>query len=253
MGSRVIGFRVPDDLAEELERVSCERGMTTAEFLRKLIDDTIYPSNPEKNAALADTSLEEQINTLEDTQSSITDEFGNLSKQIDRLTQKIGQLEANNVRNSSQITTKNNMANLANTIKDLEQKQDRLALILNENTNDTRGALFIAQKFKDSADDTFDKIRSEINTIKTKLEALNSLSIEILTVRTDFLSLSDRLSKVERQVKRIPTGEIDTFRPSDGREHTYSIYKSPAGLTKPHRLSFSLTSSKYIDLSEPLN
>jgi len=43
MGSKVIGFRVPDDLAVELDRVSGERGMTTADFLRKLVDDTLYP------------------------------------------------------------------------------------------------------------------------------------------------------------------------------------------------------------------
>ncbi len=29
MGSRVVGFRVPDDLAKELERVSSERGLTS--------------------------------------------------------------------------------------------------------------------------------------------------------------------------------------------------------------------------------
>ncbi len=43
MGSKVIGFRVPVDLAEELERVSSERGQTTAEFLRGLVDDALYP------------------------------------------------------------------------------------------------------------------------------------------------------------------------------------------------------------------
>jgi len=45
MGSKVIGFRVPDDLAEELERFSSEHGQTTGEFLRKLVDDTLYPGS----------------------------------------------------------------------------------------------------------------------------------------------------------------------------------------------------------------
>jgi len=45
MGSKVIGFRVPDDLAEGLERASDERGQTVGEFLRKLVDDFLYPGS----------------------------------------------------------------------------------------------------------------------------------------------------------------------------------------------------------------
>ena len=84
MGSKVIGFRVPDDLAEQLERVSGERGMTTADFLRRLVDDALYPPNPERTSSMADTSIEEQLGRLEHTQTWLVDEFNNLSKQIDK-------------------------------------------------------------------------------------------------------------------------------------------------------------------------
>lgn len=45
MGSKVIGFRVPDDLAEELDRACAERGQTTGEVLRRLVDDMLYPGS----------------------------------------------------------------------------------------------------------------------------------------------------------------------------------------------------------------
>ena len=45
MGSRVIGFRVPDDLAEEFDQYCDGAGKTTGEVLRKLVDDMLYPGS----------------------------------------------------------------------------------------------------------------------------------------------------------------------------------------------------------------
>jgi len=252
MGSRVIGFRVPDDLAGELERVSGERGMTTAEFLRKLVDDTIYPSNHEQTASLADTSIGEQIDKLEDTQSWLNDEIGNISRRMDKLTEKIGQLEAKDALSPGQTAMINTSANLASRVKDLEQRQEKMYLALDQNTNGVRGATAMAQDFGDSADNNFGKLRSEISTLRTKLEALNSLPTRVETIISDVAHISGRLSKVEREAKRMPTGETETYRSSNGREHVYRVYKSPVGLTKPYRLSPGFPYSKYIDLNEPL-
>lgn len=44
MGSKVIGFRLPDDLAMELEAKAAEHGQTMGEFVKKLVDDTLYPA-----------------------------------------------------------------------------------------------------------------------------------------------------------------------------------------------------------------
>jgi len=253
VGSKVIGFRVPGDLAEELERISGEHGLTTAEFLRKLIDDTLYPSNREQSAALSDTLVEEQIGSLEDMQSQITDEFGNLSSQIENLTEKIGQLEAKNSLSPEQIAMINASANLASRVKDLEQRQENMGLVLDQNANKIQGAVVMVQDFGDSASNTFGKFRSEISNLRTKLEALNSLPSKVEKIKLDVVRLSDRLPKVEREAKRMPTGETDTYRSSNGREHVYRVYKSPTGLAKPYRLSTGLPYSKYIDLSEPLS
>jgi len=70
MGSRVIGFRVPDDLAEELERVSDERGQTTAEFLRKLVDDALYPSKGEGKTTLGSSADDGEV-TLSDVSGEV--------------------------------------------------------------------------------------------------------------------------------------------------------------------------------------
>lgn len=45
MGSKVIGFRVPDDLAAEFEQFCEGAGKTTGEVLRKSVDDLLYPGS----------------------------------------------------------------------------------------------------------------------------------------------------------------------------------------------------------------
>jgi len=80
MGSKVVGFRCPNDLAEEFEQF-CERaGKTTGEVLRKLVDDLIYPGSgrerlkerqeaaslayPEQSYSVSTTEwIAEQVNT----------------------------------------------------------------------------------------------------------------------------------------------------------------------------------------------
>jgi len=54
MGSKTIGLRLPDDLAQELEKVSVEKGQTTSEFVRQLIDDALYPAKTEAKGELGD-------------------------------------------------------------------------------------------------------------------------------------------------------------------------------------------------------
>ena len=57
MASKVIGFRIPEDVAEELEKVSEKRDMTVTEFMRSLVDETLYPAS-DNNSQEKDTRKE---------------------------------------------------------------------------------------------------------------------------------------------------------------------------------------------------
>jgi len=80
MGSKVVGFRCPNDLAEEFEQFCETAGKTTGEVLRKLVDDLIYPGSgrerlkerqeaaslayPEQSYGVSTTEwIAEQVNT----------------------------------------------------------------------------------------------------------------------------------------------------------------------------------------------
>ena len=75
MGSKVIGFRVPDDLAVEFEQFCEGAGKTTGEVLRKLVDDMLYPESGRKR-------LEERGEDLEGMLAPIQLALDTLARQL---------------------------------------------------------------------------------------------------------------------------------------------------------------------------
>jgi chromosome segregation ATPase len=75
MGSKVIGLRLADDLTEELEAKAAEEGLSTSEFMRKLIDQELYPGK-DRSAG----------------QAVLTEQVGNLTKQLNNHNQQLQQL-----------------------------------------------------------------------------------------------------------------------------------------------------------------
>lgn len=94
MGSKVVGFRCPNDLAEAFEQFCEGAGKTTGEVLRGLVDDLIYPpgaelASPEQLYGVKATKwIAEQVNTqikeqLKEQLGDLVDEHLELV-QIDR-------------------------------------------------------------------------------------------------------------------------------------------------------------------------
>ncbi len=75
MGSKVIGFRVPNDLAVEFEQFCKGAGKTTGEVLRKLVDDMLYPESRRKR-------LEERGEDLEGMLAPIQLALDTLAQQL---------------------------------------------------------------------------------------------------------------------------------------------------------------------------
>lgn len=75
MGSKVIGFRVPDDLAVEFEQFCEGAEKTTGEVLRKLVDDMLYPESGRKR-------LEERGEDLEGMLAPIQLALDTLAQQL---------------------------------------------------------------------------------------------------------------------------------------------------------------------------
>lgn len=80
MASKVIAFRVPEDIADELQKVSEERGITIAYFMRSLVDEALYP--------LA-TLRRESDDTMREKVQSLSDAHGKLANDVQELSNKI--------------------------------------------------------------------------------------------------------------------------------------------------------------------
>ncbi|GAJ04424.1 unnamed protein product, partial [marine sediment metagenome] len=80
MGSKVIGLRLADDLVEELEAKAAEEGLSTSEFMRKLIDNKLYPGK-DGSAAVASEG-----------QAVLTERVGKLTEQLNNHNQQLQQL-----------------------------------------------------------------------------------------------------------------------------------------------------------------
>ena len=65
MGSKVIGFRVSDDLALEFKQFCEGAGKTTGEVLRKLVDDMLYPKSGRERIEERRERIEERGEDLE--------------------------------------------------------------------------------------------------------------------------------------------------------------------------------------------
>lgn len=166
MGSRVVGFRVPDDLAEELERVSDERGQTTAEFLRKLVDDALYPPKGEAKGELEDN--ESAPETLADVNESIERLVTVLNVTTDKMLKHDAALaELNNKYDSLK-----ELSSKYDTIRDLVHDfGTSMTKMGNWSEAQWKNALSILTTVNADNDKRFGKLEDSLPARLTKLEA----------------------------------------------------------------------------------
>ena len=135
-GSKLIGVRMPDDLAQELEAKAAEQGLSTSEFLRKLVDDALYPDtegSPGTKAGVAtlDESVAERLDKLEREQAKLAEdlELAQVNKALaDTVTEELERVEqeAKDRHNELAATINNNTAEVKKIIPIVEGKLERV-------------------------------------------------------------------------------------------------------------------------------
>ena len=90
MTSRLVTFRIPEDLYQAFQEKCSNEGQTASEKLRHFVDDYLYPSSQTQAASPAETdevkepSAEQPI--LEDRVTQIEERIGQLSTLEERVT-----------------------------------------------------------------------------------------------------------------------------------------------------------------------
>ena len=250
MTSKVIGFRVPEDIAEELEKVSEERGMTVTEFMRSLVDETLYPASDNKGQEKGDTITPEQLESLANEHKNLVDQVESLSILINHIGVKIAKYETEGILSPEQVETMQEVETIKSKIKNLETRFNTTSIT----AKNVQDVITLVKDNKVSTDHTYGELRKEVSQLRSQLEIVTGLPLKVRQIESDISHMTTNISSLKRDVKRQPTDEIHTLDYRDGSEHKFRVYKSPAGLAKPHVVIRDLIlGKKYVDLNEPLN
>lgn len=249
MSSKVIGFRVPEDIAEKLEKVSEEHGITVAEFLRSLVDEALYPGT-QLHDKENDDITREQVESLSNAHRDLADRVQGLSTKVDRVTSKIAGYELEGILGPK----------IAEKIREIENSKSNIGNLKNE-VDTININLEAAEKnignfsaFVLSSERVFDHLQQEIKSLRSQLESTANSSTKVSRLEAEVIRLATTMTTLKREIKRQPTDDIHTLTYKDGSEHKFRVYKGTAGLVKPHRVAWDPSSSdKYVDLTEPLD
>ena len=250
MASKVIGFRVPEDIAEELEKVSEERGMTVAKFMRSLVDETLYPASDNNGQEKDDSVTLEQLESLTNEHKDLVDEVESLSILINHIGVKIAEYETEGILGPKQVETMQEVETLKSKIHNLEYRFNTTLI----KTGNVRDVITLMKDNKVLMDHTCDKLRKEMSLLGSQLGTMKDLPLKVERIETNVNNLTTNIPSTIRGILRQPTDETHTLAYKDGSERTYKVYKSPAGLVKPHVVVRDpISGNKYVDLGEPLN
>lgn len=248
MASKVIGFRIPEDVAEELEKVSEEHGMTVAEFMRSLVDETLYPETKLRDGE-SDTTRE-QVESLSNAHRDFADKVRDLSTMVDRVTSKIAGYELEGILSPK----------IAEKIREIEKNKSNIGNLKNE-VDTININLEAAEKnignfsgFVLSSERLFDHLQQEIKSLRSQLESMANSSTKVSDLEAEVARLATTMTTLKREIKRQPTDDIHTLTDKNGRERKFRVYKGKEGLVKPRRVAWDPSSiDKYIDETEPLD
>ena len=256
MGSKTIGLRLPDDLAQELEKVSAEKGQTTSEFVRKLIDDALYPAKTEDKGELGEDGEAIPTEVLAEVNESIEDLYARLNDAAEYM--------ANNTQtmvefNSKYDTLKELVSSFNNALKglsnwaDAQQKKaiDSVAKL----DADSNEKIDKVQKMVDDLAEGQNQIRTKLTTHGHEgLTLIPQLNSKLQQVSEEITRLQVGVAKAQLLAVRKPTDDFERLEYTNGSKHTFRVYRSSRGLTQPKKIGSDLAlGDKYVDLAEPEN
>jgi len=145
-------------------------------------------------------------------------------------------------------------------LTDLREAHNRQAAVINTHRDTFNNNFTVLGSKIDKVQKMLEDLGEGLNTIRTKLTTYghdNLKPVPELVAKVG--SLEQTINAVRSQVeylgnatKRVPTGDIETVRLTNGRDHTFRVYKSSQGLTRPHIVARDLIfGDKYVDLAEP--
>jgi len=190
--------------------------------------------------------IEERIETInlsnDEFDDPIVDHVHELNQRVDTLTAKLDEM----LKRCDQFEAQSN---------ELVEVNNELANVISKSNEDVKRG-FAANNDQAKANQSrLIELESTTRHLGNRLESNVSVDNQL---STKLNAMEQRIPHIEKQIKNLalrqPTGQVVSVGLTDKRDHNFKEYKSPIGLTRPHRHSRDLfMNDRWIDLAEPLN
>ena len=160
MDSKVVGFRLPEDMVQELEGLCEQRGQSVAEFLRALVDETLYPTG-ELSSAEGDEITREEFEVLTNAHNDVADDVKELKMLIDRVEAKISGYELDSILNPKTVESLGETEKTKITLNILKFRIETLSA----RTRDSHDIAKDLAEYKSATDRTISELRQEVNSL----------------------------------------------------------------------------------------
>ena len=152
MGSKVIGFRVPDDLAKDFEQYCEGADKTSGEVLRKLVDDLIYPGSGRVELEDRSEDLEAKLAPLESMQEVMAQQIKDFGERLELISADRGMTEADRAHYDKSL------ASLGSELANLKIGVNKLVRVVNENVEAYDVIYRTVNKNVDLCNESFDRL-----------------------------------------------------------------------------------------------
>ncbi len=172
------------------------------------------------------------------------------AKQLDELQEQVAHhakhLEEHTTCLNRLIGLHDEVAEVAGRVGQLMDRLDKTIKVINGNKQVYDGMI---EKSRNGLDDVRSRLVSpghdDLKPVPDLIGRVGNLEQVVRTTQSQV----EHLALV---VERKPTDDTERIRLTDGREHSFRVYKGKRGLSNPHRVSMDpFLGDKYVDLAEP--
>jgi len=197
---------------------------------------------------------------LSDTEP-LTDRLTNTTEQVTKFSDTVSKLSDTVSKLSEDIELAKVSKAMADADKDdFDKRLDEQGTVINGQCDTFNKNFAVVGSKIDKVQKIVEDLSEGLSTIRTKLTTHghdNLKPVPELVAKVG--NLEQVLGTTQSQVKHLalvverkPTDDTERIRLTNGRDHTFRVYRGRRGLTRPHRISIDpFLGDKYVDLSEP--
>lgn len=251
----------------------CEKEFKTSQGLRghKTFAHGITGSGTEQQVSILEDRLQklERVTGLRETEPDdllndtepLTNKLNNITEQLSKLSDTVSKLaEDMELAKVSKAMVDADREEFSKRLTDLREAHNRQAAVINEHRDTFNNNFTVlgsrinkVQKMVEDVDEGLSAVRTKLTTHgHDNLKSVPELVSKVSNLEQVLGTIRSQVEHLALVVERKPTDDKERIRLTNGRDHTFRVYRGSRGLTRPHKIATDFISGdKYVDLAEP--